>query len=899
MTPELPAGTVTFLATDIESSTELLQRLGDSGYAELLAEHHKLLGAIAVHAGGRQVGAQGDSFLAVFARARDAVAAAIEAQAALTRHTWPAGIVPLVRMALHTGEPRWLGDEYVGLDVHRVARIRDAGYGGQILVSQATSVLVEGGLPPGVALRDLGPHRLRDLQQAERLFQVVHSDLPNAFPHLRSLDAFPNNLPPQLTSFIGREREIAEVKHLLSTTDILMLAGSGGCGKTRLALQAAAESIERYPDGVWLVELATLAEPELLLQTVAAALKVQEVPGRTMQATFLDHVKTRSLLLVLDNCEHLITACAELVGVLTRSCPRLRILATSREPLGVPGERVWRVPSLSLPAASEVRPEQLMQSEAIKLFVERTTAVRPEFALTPHNAAGVAAVCRRLEGIPLAIELAAARMPALGVEQIAARLDERFRLLTGGGRTALPRQQTLRGALDWSYDLLSTTERALLRRLSVFAGGWTLEAAEAVCAGDGIELQQILDLLTQLIFKSLVLTDAQRDEVRYHLLETVRQYGRQKLGESGEAAGVRTRHLDWFLSLAERAQPELQGPRQAARLQQLETEHDNLRAALEWSTSEEQGAEAGLRLAGALWEFWHVRGHFIEGRKWLQNALSRGGGASAAARARARAGAGLLAWRQGDYESSVAHYQESLSLFRELGDFSGTGHVLQTLGMIAMYRGDYERAETLLAESLTWCQRAGDKRRMAVSLNALGETARCQGDYVSARASYEESLVLRRVVEDGRGLAISLGNLGHVMLHHGDAPQAARFFREALELAQGLMYKVGIAEYLAGLGGVAVAEGRYARAARLLGAAQALLNLLGARLTPADMAEYGRSVASARDAIDKAAFAEAWAQGEAMAPDQAIEYALSSETHGSYSTEPSACTNHSPSECLL
>ncbi len=876
--PRKPTGTVTLLLTDIERSTELLQRLGDSGYARLLVECRQLIRSASRREGGREFGSQGDALLMVFPRARDAVAAAIAAQGAMLRHAWPGGAGPAVRMGLHTGEPGTVAGEYVGLDVHRTARVCAAGHGGQILLSTTTGSLVRDSLPEGAALRSLGSHRLKGLQHPEQISQIVHPDLPDQFPPPRSLDAFPNNLPRQLTIFVGREREIAEVKRLLSTARILMLTGSGGCGKTRLALEVAADLIDAYSDGVWLVELAALAEPDLVLHTMATALGVREVSGRTLLATLIDYLQTRELLLVLDNCEHLLAACASLVESLARACPRLRVLATSREPLGIPGETVWRVPSLSLPDPGGTPPmDQLMQYEAIRLFIERAASVQPAFALTSENARTVVAVCRRLDGIPLAIELAAARMRALSVDQIAARLDERFKLLTGGARTALPRHQTLRGALDWSYDLLSPPERALLRRLSVFAGGWTLEAAEVVGTGDGVEGSEILDLMTQLVFKSLVLMDTYGAHVRYRLLETVRQYGRDRLDELGEGAGVRTRQLHWFLGLVERAEPELSGADQSLWLDRLEEEHDNLRAALEWSKAGPNNGDMGLRLARGLWQFWYVRGHYSEGRAWLETTLAHSRGASASERAKALAGTGFLADRQGDYGGSITLCTESLNAFRGLGDRSGMAQVLHVMGMVAEHQGDYDRAKSLFMESLDLGRQTGDKRRMAISLNAIGEVARCQEGYAAARSSYEESLVLSREIGDKRNIAIALGNLGHVALHQADHERAAMLFRQALGLAQQLVYRLGIAEYLAGLGGVAAAEGRYARAARLLASADYLLGFVGGRLEPADRAEYERSVAAIRASLGEAEFEAAWTEGNEMPLEQAIQYALSSD----------------------
>jgi predicted ATPase/class 3 adenylate cyclase len=594
--PVLPTGTVTFLFTDIEESTTLLQRLGDRRYAEVLEEQRRLLRAAFAEDNGQEIDTQGDAFLVAFSRASDAVATAVAAQQALLKHIWPDGEAPLVRMGLHTGEPISESGSYVGLDVHRAARICAVGHGGQILLSQAVGVLAAPDLPPGVSLRDLGPHRLKDLREPEHLFQVVHPDLPADFPRLKSLDVLPNNLPVQLTSFIGREREKAEVRRLLSSTRVLTLTGSGGKGKTRLALQVAAEGLEGFPDGVWLVELAVLSDPSLVPKAVASALGVPEQQGRLLTETLVDGMRGKSVLVILDNCEHLVAACAHLTDVLLRACPNLRILATSREALGVTGETTWRVTSLSLPDPERLPPlDQFTEYEAIRLFVARAVAIAPQFAVTNRNALAVAQVCHRLDGIPLAIELAAARVKVLAVEQIAARLDDRFRLLTGGSRTALPRQQTLRAAMDWSYHLLSETERLLLRRLSVFAGGWALDAAEGICTGRNLEATDILDLLTSLVDKSLVQAETHRGEARYRLLETVRQYARDRLVEASEEVDVRTRHRAWYVALAERADREPRGPRQ-----RIWRDHDNLRAALVWGKEDPGGAEATLRLVGAL-----------------------------------------------------------------------------------------------------------------------------------------------------------------------------------------------------------------------------------------------------------------------------------------------------------
>jgi predicted ATPase/class 3 adenylate cyclase len=872
----LPTGTITLLFTDIEGSTQLLHQLGDR-YADVLAQHHRLLRAAFTERGGHEMQTHGDAFFVVFPRARDAILAAVAAQRAITAHPWPPGATVRVRMGIHTGEPLLAETEYAGIDVHRAARICALGHGGQIVLSQAAGLLAAD-LPEGTSLRDLGMHRLKDLKQPEHLFQVVHPDLPSEFPPLKSLDARPNNLPRQLTSFIGRETEIDEVKRLLTAAHLVTITGAGGVGKTRLAIQIASNLLDQYVDGVWLIELAPLSDPALAPKLVATALGVPEQASRPASATLLDYLKPKSLLLVLDNCEHLLSACAGLAQMLLRSCPGLRIIATSRERLGIHGEMAWRIPSMSVPdPVSLTRLEQISRYEAVRLFVDRAISSQRGFMVTPTNAASIVEVCARLDGMPLAIELAAARVRVLTPQQISARLDDRFRLLRGSDVAVLPHHQTLRAAMDWSYDFLSEKERALLRRLSVFAGGWSLEAAEAVCSGNGVELAEILDLLTQLVDKSLVASETQDRIARYRLLETVREYGRDRLTETEGTATVRGRHRDWYLGLAEEAELGLRGPDQIAWLERLEVEYDNLRAALEWSISEKNRGDAGLRLGGALLWFWRVRGHLNEGRRWLETMLSQSQDASLSARTKALAGIGLLAHRQGDYNDAIRMATESLALFRECGDRWGTGQALYILGAATEGQGDYERAKTLLIESLALGREVGDKWEIATRLNSLGEVARCQGDFESARASYEESLALRREIGDSRGVVVTQHNLGHVALYRRDCAGAALYFTEALGMAQQLADKVAIGENLAALGAVAAAKERYARAARLLGRAEELFGTLGFRLEPPDQAEYERSVAAARAALNNAAFMEAWAEGRAMTLEEGIEYALLEE----------------------
>ena len=871
---ELPSGTVTLLFTDVEGSTQLLQRLGDR-YAAVLEEHRRLLRQAFETCHGCEVDTQGDAFFVAFGRAADAVVAATAAQRELAAHPWPEGGAVRVRMGLHTGEPTLTPGGYVGLDVHRAARLCAAGHGGQVLLSQTTRDLVEQELPDGATLLDLGEHRLKDLPRPERVYQLVVADLPSAFPPLRTLDASPNNLPTQLTSFVGREREAAEAERLLGTTRLLTLTGAGGAGKTRLALKVAADLLEAYPDGVWLVELAALADPALVPQTVASALGLFEQPSRPLIQTLADFLKPRTLLLVLDNCEHLVEACAALADGLLRACPQLRIMATSREALGIAGETAWRLPSLSLPDPRHLPPtESLTQYEAVRLFIERALAAQPTFAVTNQNAPAVAQLCHRLDGIPLAIELAAARVKALTVEQIAARLDDRFRLLTGGSRTALPRQQTLRAAIDWSYALLSEPERVLLRRLSVFAGGWTLEAAEAVCSGDGLEDFEVLDLLCQLVDKSLVLADEQDGEARYGLLETVRQYAQDRLLEAGEAEIVRERHRDWFLELVEQAEPRLEGPEQAFWFERLETEHDNLRAALDWSQADPAGAEAGLRLAGPLWWFWVLRGHGREGRERLTALLARAPG-STLARAKALEGLGNLVFGQGDYDEARGLVEESLAVSRELGDQRSIAIALAQLGRVAAGWGDYAEATRVLEESRALFGELGTESGLPFPVACiLGDIARDQGDAGRARELYEQALVEARGRGDKHATAYVLRGLGYLLRARGDAEQAEGLFKESLALVWELKDQRCACLGIEGLARATAGQGRAERTTRLFGIAEALRELVGTRLLPTERAGYEHDLAAVRAELGEEAFVEAWAEGLAMSVEQAIAYAL-------------------------
>jgi predicted ATPase/class 3 adenylate cyclase len=813
--PPLPTGTVTLFYTDMEGSTPLLEQLGDAAYSTVRDDFYRILRTACGAYGGAEVEDTGDGTHVAFRSAEDAVHAAADAQRAMRAYAWPQGVEVRVRIGLHTGTPLVSAARYVGIDVHRVARICQAAWGGQILLTEETRNALAPALPSAFTLKDLGPHRLKGLQRAEQVFQLIPGGLPAEFPPVRSLDSLPNNLPRQLTVFVGREREMARIKGLVDTSRLVTLTGAGGCGKTRLALQVAADLVDAYRDGVWLVELAPLSNPPLVAQEIASVLRVREQQGRSLLTTLIEHLESRTLLLVLDNCEHLVQACAEVTDALLRACPTLRVLTTSREPLAIMGEATFRVPSLSLPELDRMpRLDRLAESEAVRLFVDRA-ATTARFEFTSQNAPLVAHICHRLDGIPLAIELAAARVKVLSLDQIAVRLNDRFRLLTGGSRTAMPRQQTLRAAMDWSYALLSDKERRLLARSSVFAASWTLEAAEAICAGDGIEDAEILDLVAQLVDKSLVTVDDSHDGSRYRLPETVRQYSRDRLLEMRQDDVFRRRHRDWHLRLADDAESGLRGPKQAEWLARLDVDHDDVRAALEWCLARTEEIEAGMQLAAAMSRFWWMRGVLTEARRWLTGLLDAAADVSSSARARALLEAGRLAWAQSDYSVAVGLLEQSLTLFRGFGDQPGLADALNMLGLVAWATSEYAIAGARFEESLVIARALSDRHRIAALLSNLGLVAVARGDYQRAEALHRESHDTRVALGDAHGTAISLNNLGLVALAEDKVSSALERFNESLLIHQRLGNKQHIAHLLTHLGLVALRNGAGERAIAL------------------------------------------------------------------------------------
>ena len=658
-----------------------------------------------------------------------------------------------------------------------------------------------------------------------------------------------SNLPHPVTSFVGRERELAELSTLLGGTRLLTLTGAGGVGKTRLAMRLATALLTGYRDGACLVEFADLRDPDLVPQTAINALGLQEQPGRTLIQTLIDHLRARQLLLLLDNAEHLLPACAQLVDALLRQCPLVTLVVTSRERLGVPGEMTYRVPSLSVPdVTDEATPQGLMDYESVRLFAERVRLHRPHFTLTDQNTRAIANICRRLEGIALAIELAAARVRSMSVSDVDRRLDQRFALLTGGSRTLPARQQTLRAAIDWSFDLLDDTEKTLFCAISVFAGGFTLEAAERVCAGEAIPAHDVLDLLTSLTDKSLVVVEDRDAGTRYRLLETVREYATERARGLFGRAPWSARHLAYFFALAEEAESKLKGIDQQAWLDRLETEHDNFRAALARSTAVHGDGTTGLLLASAFARFWLVRGYLTEGRGWFSRLLAAAPGADSATRSKALNWAGIFAWKQGDYRAAQEFYEQSLTLRQELGDRKGIGAVLNNQGLLAYEQGDYRTARLLHQESLVIDRELGDRWGVGVSLIHLASLAMMQGDYAAARALNQESLAIFREFGDRGHVANALRSLGNLRSQEGEHEAARALYDESLTMCRELGDRSGIAGALQGLGVAAHQSGDDSAARELLEDSLAIYRELGDREgTAKTLANLGHVAATRGD----------------------------------------------------
>ncbi|HSI65475.1 MAG TPA: adenylate/guanylate cyclase domain-containing protein [Candidatus Saccharimonadia bacterium] len=823
-----PTGTITFLFSDIEGSTKKWEKQPDA-MRVALARHDHMLREVFESCSGYVFKTIGDAFCVAFDTAQDALAGALESQRAIRAADWGAIGELRVRMALHTGAAEDRDGDYFGQSLNRVARILSTAHGGQVLVSLPTQELVRDHLPLGVQLRHMGEHRLKDLARAEHLYQLVASDLPSEFAGLRSLESVANNLPVQLTTFIGREREMAEVKRLLGSTRLLTLTGMGGTGKTRLSLQAAADVLDTYPDGVWLVEFATIDDGALVPETVAAALNLRQEADRPLTGTLTHFLRDRNLLLILDNCEHVVAACARLAETLLRACPKLHILASSREPMSIAGETAWPVPPLTLPdhwreiTASEDAIERLGEYEAVRLFTERASLARPAFQLTNDNVHLVAQICWRLDGIPLAIELAAARIRVLTLQQIVERLDDRFHLLTTGSRNAVPRQQTLRSLIDWSHDLLSDPERRLFRRLSVFARGRTLEAIEGVCSGEGLEAFDIVDLLQQLVDKSLVYAEKSTGHgSRHFILESIWDCANEKLIAAGESEIFRIRHLDYFLQFAEDAAPKIRGPQQREWLEIVEQEEFNLRYALEAAAELPGQVSKGLRLLAATQRFVEVRGLFKEAQEAFVTLLNKPEAAPRdGIRAQALAAAGRLAWVADDMPACARYQEEALAIFRELGDASGSSRALADLAFLAFENADLTSARTQLDEASALAASLNDVPLQAHLQHVRSALAAADKDFDRAYKLDTESHAHYIKVGDtwqaiiaAWGVGINAAVLGHFDVAHAH-------LGECLQVGLDLGNRWGASYPLEAFAVLAVAERQYDRAARLYGAAEA------------------------------------------------------------------------------
>ena len=872
---ELPTGTVTFLFTDIEGSTRLTQSLGD-GWPPILERHNAILRGAVEAQGGTQFGSEGDAVFASFPSAPRAVKAAVDAQRALAAEQWPDEVAIRVRMGLHTGEGQVAGDSYVGLDVHRVARIANAGHGGQVLLSGTTRMLVEAALPGGVTLRDMGEHRLKDLSRPEQLAMLVVEGLPASFPPLRTLDVVPNNLPTQLTTFLGRERELAEAGALLREARLLTLTGPGGTGKTRLSLQLAAEATDAFQDGVYFVPLGPISEPSLVLPTMAQAVGLPDPRGRAADH-LAEQLADKRVLFVLDNFEQVLDAAPEVADLLQR-LPEVAVLATSRSPLRVYGEREYPVPPLAVPDPNHLPDvETLSHYASVALFIERAMAVQPGFGVDASNAPAIAEICARLDGLPLAIELAAARVRVLTPEAIMARLDHRLSLLAGGSRDLPERQQTLRGAIDWSHDLLEAGDQAAFARFSVFAGGTDEEAFTQVVLAewpaDAGPKPDALDAISSLLDKSLIRQELRAGEMsRYRMLQTIREYAAERLAEAEPEEETRLRHAEYYVALAEGVAARMFGSDQRWCLDTLELEHDNLRAAIGFAVDRGR-AELAMRLLAASWRFWQMRGYLSEGRERAERILAMPDAkAHPEMRLRALDAAGGIVYWQGDMPAARDYYQEQGRVALELGDRSAQAEATYNESMTYALESDAEDAERLARrareEFRALGDRAGEGRAMWAYLNALAFRRNvAEGEELAA-----ETVGIFREVNDRFMLAWALYTQALVRIQAKDLDAAGAALTEAHEIFQDTNDLSGYALVLDGFASIAWLSGQRDRAMRIAGAAAAIQDVSGVGLAARNR-EYAQFFPA--DLLEEAPLAEAYAEGQRLSLEEAVRLALS------------------------
>jgi predicted ATPase/class 3 adenylate cyclase len=916
--------TLTFLFTDIEGSTALLRRIGDAAYAGALADHHAVIrSGIAAH-GGKEIDTQGDAFFAVFSSPSACVAAVIEMQRSLAAHTWPGREQIRVRMGVHVGEALETATGLVGFEVHRGARVAAAANGGQVLLSAAAGVLVRDARPHGVGLRDLGAHRLKDLGQPERLFQLEADGLPREFPPLRSLEnpELANNLPSYLSSFVGRDAELTELRSLVESARLVTVTGFGGAGKTRLALQVAAELLGHDGQAAWFVDLSTATGPDQVPGAVRAALGLREEPGQPPLDTVVEVLRMQRALIILDNCEHLIDACAEVAARIGQTCPRVHLLVTSRESLGIDGERVYRLQPLSLPREGADNLAHVGESEAVQLFTERARAHDSTFALDDSAAALAASICRGLDGMPLAIELAAARLGAMSLADLSRRLDQRFRLLTGGSRTAQPRQRTLQAMVDWSFDLLSSHDRTVLCRLSVFVGGFDLQAAEAVCSRADSAAYDIADVLASLVNKSLVATDRSAGSLRYRLLETIRQYAAEQLASTGgDAEATGAAHADYYLKLAEEAAPELLGRDQGRWLKRLDRDEGNLQTALAYFSAEPGRTGEVLRFGVALYRHVWSRGHLVP-IAHLRAALERHEPVPGTLRARALLAAGYLVGsllgmhNEADMRSASNLAEQALEISGRLRDPLLTAEALTLQSATAGFLGEPASADLgrkaleaardtgdprlvgdalyllaylmpesstrrqVLLEALGSHRQAGDLLYICSELAELSSDALANGQPDAARGYCEEAIAAAEETGSTWLLPQYWRLLGDVMFLEGKPDSAAELYRKALiacrhhdpRLIGALIFHLALC---------ATSAGDYQRAAQMAGAHDAADTALAAA-APAKAYQQGLSGHKLRDdnraklleTMGAEQFQRAYIAGKSLSLEQACELAL-------------------------
>jgi len=916
----LPSGTVTFLFTDIEGSTRLWEKFPE-GMKAALAKHDSILKESVESNNGQIIKTTGDGIHAVFSTAINAIQASLSAQLAFQTSELIKNSENSihVRMGLHTGEAELRDGDYFGQTLNRAARIMGVAYGEQILLSETTLHIAQEHLPADISVLNLGGHQLKGLIKPERIFQISTLDLRQEFPPLRSQSHATNNLPTQLTSFIGRERELAEAASRLEDARLLTLIGPGGTGKTRLSIQLGSKLLPNFDDGVWLVEFAPIADPSLIIQTISSTFEIGEVPGISLKTALHDFLREKKLLIILDNCEHLVETSAKVADELLHIAPNIKIIASSREALGINGETVYRVPSLSLPEQDDITKEAAMGCESVQLFVERASAANRKFHLTDENASSVAQICSRLDGIPLAIELAASRITVFSPEQIAKRLDDRFKLLTGGSRTALPRQQTLRALIDWSYDLLSDDERALLRRLSVFAGGWTFEAVEIIC--DNLD---VFEHLPQLVNKSLVVVDNVGEKPRYFLLETIRQYARDKLLENGEGEGTRNRHLAYYLELAETGEPELRKTENELEwINRLETEYDNIRVAIEWGLSNDPMAAA--RMIISLTIFLIITTFASEGHRWGTAALKqlellvKNGQFSTdeyiAYKARLLASMSTMSFSMGDTKRSGIEAEEAIPMLRsidekwfmavamtfltaaslqtgnmdmaittskemqnlaeELDDPYIWGLVIGVASTIEVYvNKDFEKANAIREKAEQIMKAHGSHWTYGITMYSSGSFYILQKQFDKAREKLNIAMQTMQEIGSKRNVIMIKSDLAHILRYEENYPQAIPAYQETILEWKRIGHRAAVAHQLECLAFIAKALEQVEKAIMLLGAAEALRQRIEIDMNPLEREEYEKEIADLKLNMDESEFASLWVEGRSMTMIEAIELAL-------------------------